>query len=175
MTRHRYSRFHSLIQKIASTNPGSWFLSHTLHHLDRFYLKLSSGRKTLTSILAGVPMAIVTTTGAKSGLYRTLPLVFIRYSKKPDCIALIASNWGQRQNPGWYFNLKAHPHATCSINGQVRVYISHEAIDEEYASYWQSASETYIGFPLYKQRAGDRHIPIMVLMPEESSQSEPVY
>ena len=119
-------------------------------------------------------MAILTTTGAKSGLARTLPLVFIRDRNTPDAIALIASNWGQRQNPGWYFNLKARPHATCSINGQVRVYISHEASAEEYASYWQSASETYVGFPLYKQRAGRRHIPIMVLIPEESSPSEPV-
>jgi deazaflavin-dependent oxidoreductase (nitroreductase family) len=166
MTRRRYSFLHSTIQKISSTRPVSWFLSRTLHHIDRVFLKLSNSRVTLTSILAGMPMLVLTTTGAKSGLARSLPLVFIRDEQDPNVFALIASNLGQQHNPGWYFNLKANPRATCSVAGQVGKYIAHEASAEEYEMFWRYATETYNGYSLYKQRADHRKIPIMVLTPE---------
>jgi deazaflavin-dependent oxidoreductase (nitroreductase family) len=168
MTKQRYSLLNSFIQKIASTRPASWFFSRTLHHIDWVFLKLSSGRITLTPILAGTPTIVLTTTGAKSGLPRSLPLVCIRNGQDPNVFALIASNFGQQHNPAWYFNLKANPHATCSIGGQVGKYIAHEASGEEYERFWQLATEMYFGYSLYKQRAANRKIPIMVLMPENS-------
>jgi deazaflavin-dependent oxidoreductase (nitroreductase family) len=155
------------MQKVTSSRPGSWFFARTLHHFDRIVLKLSGGRKTLTSILGGIPMMVLTHTGAKSGLARSTPLVCIRDVNDPKTLAIIASNWGQDHHPSWYFNLKANPRATCEIEGQVEAYIAHEAKGEEYDRFWQYASETYIGYPLYKQRAGERRIPVMVLIPEK--------
>jgi deazaflavin-dependent oxidoreductase (nitroreductase family) len=166
MTKRRYSVLQSLIQKIASSRPGAWFLSRTLYHIDRIFLKASNGRATLTSIGTGLPVVILTTTGAKSGLIRTSPLVGIRDINNPNLIAIIASNFGQHHHPAWYFNLKANPRATCSIDGRARTYIAYEARDEEYQRFWQIASEIYIGYPLYKQRTGGRYIPIMILTPE---------
>jgi deazaflavin-dependent oxidoreductase (nitroreductase family) len=100
---------------------------------------------------------MVTTVGAKSGLPRTLPLMRIRDGADPRTFALVASNWGQRHNPAWYHNLKACPHARCSFGGQTG----------EYEKFWQRAVDAYIGYPLYQQRAGGRHIPIMVMSPEQ--------
>jgi deazaflavin-dependent oxidoreductase (nitroreductase family) len=165
MTKQHYSLFHSFIQKIASSRPGAWFFSRTLHHFDRVFLKLSGGRTTLTSILAGVPVVIVTTIGAKSKLPRTLPLLCIRDEQTSATFAIVASNWGQHQYPAWYLNLKANPRATCSIRGQTGEYVSHEATGEEYEKFWQCARDTYLGFPLYKQRAAERRIPIIVMTP----------
>jgi deazaflavin-dependent oxidoreductase (nitroreductase family) len=167
MAKRRYSRFHSFIQKIASSRPGAWFCSRTFHHFDKIFFKLSSGRMTLSSIMTGLPVGVLTTTGAKSGLPRTLPVLCIRAADDPNLLAIIASNWGQHHHPAWYFNLKANPLAACSMSGRVRTYRTHEANDEEYTRFWQSASETYHGFALYKQRARERRIPIMVLTPEE--------
>jgi F420H(2)-dependent quinone reductase len=79
---------------------------------------------------------------------------------------LIASNWGQDHHPGWYYNLRANPLAKCTIHGATGVYRAHEASGDEYAHYWQRASETYLGYPQYKQRIGERRIPIMVLEAE---------
>src|SRR5262245_843239 len=73
MNRKRYSFFHVLVQKIGSSRFGARFYARTLHHFDRVAFRLSSGRATLTSSLAGLPVVLLTTTGAKSGLPRTLP------------------------------------------------------------------------------------------------------
>ena len=167
MSKPHYSAFHILGQKIASTQPGSWFFARTLHHFDRAGLSITGGRTTLSTLLAGFPEAMVTTLGAKSGLPRTLPLVYIRDDTDPRSFALIASNFGQPHNPAWYYNLKAHPTATCTLDGQTSEYVAREATGEEYARFWQAAVDTYFGYALYKRRANHRHIPIMVVSPKQ--------
>lgn len=158
-----YSAFHVFMQKIASSKPGAWFFARTLHTFDRIALRLTHGRHTLSSIVSGLPLVILTTTGAKSGLPRTLPLICLRDKTDPNTIAIVASNWGQYKNPAWYYNLKANPKAKGAIKGIERAYVAHEARDDEYQMFWQQAMDTYPGFPNYKRRASHRHIPIMVL------------
>ena len=55
------------IRRFASSGPGSWFFARVLHHVDKPVFRLSGERFTLTSLLAGLPMAMLTTTGARSG------------------------------------------------------------------------------------------------------------
>ncbi len=106
---------------------------------------------------------MLTTTGAKSGLPRTVPLLYIRDENHPNSFALIATNWGQRTYPAWYFNLKANPEALCVIEGKAGSYLAHEAAGDEYDRFWQYATNTYFGYTLYKQRISGRRIPIMVM------------
>ncbi len=78
----------------------------------------------------------------------------------------MASNWGQTKNPGWYYNLKAHPEATGIIAGGAPLrFRATEATGQDYDRFWQLAQRTYPGFPRYRERADSRHIPIMVLEP----------
>ena len=163
MSQRQYKPVHVLVHKFASSRPGAWFGSHVLHHIDRAIYRLTGNGATLTSYIAGLPMVVLTTSGAKSGLPRTTPLVAIRDERDPCRIALIASNWGQDHHPGWYHNLKANPCARCTIDGASGDYRAHEASGEEYNYFWQRASQTYLGYPLYKLRVGERRIPIMVL------------
>lgn len=163
MARQDYSRLHLFVQEIASSRPGAWFFARTLHHFDRIALGLTGGKTTVASTLAGLPVVNVTMIGAKSGLPRTLPLAYIRDNPDSDSFALIAGNFGKRPNPGWYYNLKANPRAQCSIDGQAEEYVAHEASGEEYDRFWQAAVDTYKGYALYKQRAANRRIPIMVM------------
>ena len=164
MPRRKYPLFHELSQKLASTSFGARLSARLFHRLDRFVLALTGGRTTLASLLTGLPLVMLTTTGAKSGQQRTLPLLRIRDETDSRRFALIASNWGQRHYPAWYYNLKANPRATCLIEGQTGDYTAHEAGGEEYARFWNYATDTYAGYSLYKQRIGDtRRIPIMVL------------
>ena len=67
--------WHPLIRKLAATNFGIWLLSGTLYRIDKPLLRLSRNRTSFTSILAGLPVIVLTTTGAKSGLQRQTPLV----------------------------------------------------------------------------------------------------
>jgi deazaflavin-dependent oxidoreductase (nitroreductase family) len=155
----------SLLQTVYSTRIGAWFGSHTQHYIDRVIFGLSGGRTTLTGSLGRLPTGIVTTVGAKSGLSRTIPLLLVTDEHDGETFALIASNWGQKHHPAWYYNLKANPRAMCSIYGQSRYYIAHEASGEEYERFWQRATQMYAGYALYKQRVGTRHIPILVMNP----------
>ena len=168
LTRKKYNPFHTVMQKIAASKPGTWFYARALHHFDRIFLRLSGGRVSMTSLVGGLPIVVVTMKGAKSGLPRTIPLLCVRNEINPTTFAIIATNWGQQRYPAWYFNLKAYPRATCSFAGESGKYLAHEATGEEYARFWQYATDTYIGYPLYKQRISGRSIPIMVMTPEKS-------
>ena len=168
MNKRPLSATQRLMQKIASTAPGAWFLARAMHHMDRMVFKLSGGRTTMAGVMTGLPVVVLATKGAKSGLIRTIPLLCIEDEERPGTLAVVASNFGQSHNPAWYYNLKANPETTGSINGLVSSYAAHEAKDEEYERFWNYALDTYIGFPSYKVRAGQRHIPIMVMEPRSA-------
>lgn len=153
------------MQNLAMSGPGSWALARVLRHADRLVLRLSAGRTTLSMMLTGLPVAMITTTGARSGLPRTSPLVRIGDPERPGRFALIASNFGQHRLPSWYFNLKKSPRAVCTTDGRREPYVAHEAAGDEYDRFWGYAVDIYFGYALYKQRA-HRRIPIMVMEPE---------
>ena len=166
MTKKKYSFLHASMQKIGSTHTGSLLFSKIQPHIDRFLLKLTSGKTNLTSLLSGLPVVLLTSKGAKSGLLRTTPLMGIQDPLGTGKIGLIASNYGQGHHPAWYYNLKANPQVTCKINGKQEKYVAYQAQGQEYTRYWQAATDLYLGFAQYQLRVGDRHIPIMVLRPD---------
>ncbi|MCS6906833.1 MAG: nitroreductase family deazaflavin-dependent oxidoreductase [Anaerolineales bacterium] len=153
------------VRKVSSLPAVAQVLACLLPSLDRWWFRLSRGRQTLTGLLAGLPVAMVTTIGAKSGRIHTTPLLPIIDPNQPGKIALIATNFGQERYPGWYFNLKRNPQAECVLNGARRSYLAREARDTEYERYWQLAEQTFPGYRLYRQRIRTRHIPILILEP----------
>ncbi len=64
---------------------------------------------------AGSPLLLLTTTGAKSGLPRTTPVMYL-----PDAEPLLvfASKAGAPTSPDWYHNLVAHPAVTVEIGAE---------------------------------------------------------
>ena len=160
----RFSQANGLqraIRRFASSGPGSWFFARVLHHVDRPVYRLSGERFTLTSLLAGLPMAMLTTTGAKSGEPRTVPVLGL---PTPDGLAVISSNYGQRNHPAWYHNLRANPDTTVQVGSERREVHARAARPEERGRLWERAVDTYAGFGDYQQRA-DREIPLIVLEP----------
>ena len=131
-------------------------------------LRFSRGRYSVTSLLAGLPVVMVTTVGAKSGQPRSLPLVAIPDGEN---VILIASNFGQKHHPAWYHNLRAHPEVHLTYAGQTVAYTARETSGEERERCWRRAVDLYSGYPLYERRAASRRIPVMLLVPC-SSQAE---
>ena len=86
------------------------------------------------SWLSGLPVVMLTTTGARTGQQRTLPVIAV---PDGDNLVVIASNWGQRRHPAWYHNLRAHPEATVTVGGVSRRVRAHEAVGEERDRLWQ--------------------------------------
>ena len=160
------SRFQILMQKLVANPAVSKAFSVFWHRLDRACLRLSKGRTSLTEIFAGMPMVLLTTTGARSGLARTLPVLCLRDAEKPEVIAVSAANWGSEKMPSWYYNLKANPRASILLDGKQSVCSAREATGEEYERYWKVAEATFVGMQHYRQRVGGRRIPIMILSEE---------
>ncbi len=151
------------IQFIPASQPGSWMLARILHRVDPFVLRVSGGRVSLPSLLVGLPVVMVTMTGAKSGRRITLPLAVIPFG---DDLAVVASNFGNVRHPAWYHNMRAHPRVECTDDGRTTICIVREVAGDEYAKIWNTAVEFYVGYAAYKKRAGSRHIPILVLTPQ---------
>jgi deazaflavin-dependent oxidoreductase (nitroreductase family) len=156
--------FQRLLHKTFGLRPASWLAARTFHHIDPMVYKLSGSRFTMVSLLGGLPVLTLTTTGARSGRKRDVPLIGI-----PDGIRIIviASNFGKTNHPAWYYNLSANPEVEVTIGRRKGKYIAREAIEEEYDAYWEKAVSYYGGYDAYKKRTGGRKIPIIVLSPLE--------
>lgn len=152
-----------LIHRFVMWQPVTAFFAPRAHQVDKTILKLTRGKFTLSEIL-GWDIIQLTTTGAKTGQPRTLPLIGLFDGEK---IALIASSFGRRHNPAWYYNLKAHPECQVRSSQKTGTYIAREAEGEEYKKYWQLGVLSYEGYEKYRERASHRHIPVMVLEPKK--------
>jgi deazaflavin-dependent oxidoreductase (nitroreductase family) len=161
--------FQRAVQWLASTRPGSWLFQRTLHRIDRPLFRLTKGRVTLPGVLAGLPVILLTTTGAKTGLERTMPLAGIPIG---DDLAVIGSNFGQRPTPGWVHNLRACPDATVSY-GPVSVAVTaRPATREETEQAFRAGASIYGGFAAYRDRVADREIRVFVLEPRDESRAD---
>jgi deazaflavin-dependent oxidoreductase (nitroreductase family) len=161
MYRHAEANvFKRAIRRSAGWKPLSLFYSRTLHVFDKAVFKLTRGRATFTSWLAGLPVAWLTTTGAKSGAQRTCPVLAIPCGD--GRLVVIASNYGQRNNPSWYYNLRANPSTRILFDGDEREMVARELEGDERAHWYERGIEIYPGWVQYRQRA-PRQIPVIEL------------
>jgi len=109
----------------------------------------------------GIPVALLTTTGRKSGQPRVSPLYFHRDG---DFVVVAASKSGSDKNPMWYLNLKANPKVAVQIKKEVLDLTARDATDEERAKYWPRLVAMYPTYSDY-QSWTDRVIPLVVCEP----------
>jgi deazaflavin-dependent oxidoreductase (nitroreductase family) len=107
------ARLRKPLLAFSASRPGSWLI-RTLTPLDRRLLMRSRGRYTVLGPFAA-PTMLLTTTGAKSGLPRTQPLLF---GRQGDSIVVVGSNFGQAHHPAWTGNLLKNPRAVVTIGGK---------------------------------------------------------
>jgi deazaflavin-dependent oxidoreductase (nitroreductase family) len=151
-----------VVQRIAYSRAGVWFFSRTLHYIDSPLLRLTKGRWCVASLLAGIPVISLTTTGARTGAARTMPVLAVPDGAK---LVVIASSWGRKKHPAWYYNLRAHPRAAVRMRGSTAEYSAREADGEEREMYWRRALDIYPGFASYERTASNRRIGVFVLEP----------
>ena len=162
ITYDRANALQRFLRRFAASGPGSWLFARIMHHIDRPVHRLTRGRYTFASLVAGIPVVMLTTTGAKSGQLRTGPVLGIPVE---GGVAIIASNFGQARHPAWYHNLRAHPDAEAVVDGARRRVRAVEADGERRAQIWQQGLRMYPGFDQYERRASHRHITVFVLEP----------
>jgi deazaflavin-dependent oxidoreductase (nitroreductase family) len=160
---HRPNRLQRSLFFIPKSALGSSLAARILHYFDGAVLRQSRGRYSVTSLFAGLPIVSVTTIGAKSGQPRSVPLVAIPDGEN---VILIASNFGQKHHPAWYYNLRAHPDVQLTYEGKTVTYVARETADEERERCWQRAVDLYSGYAAYKKRAEHRMIGVFLLTPQ---------
>jgi deazaflavin-dependent oxidoreductase (nitroreductase family) len=153
---------HRLARRTAATRPTARIYGVIQQPLDQLVYRLSGGRTTATSWLAGVEIIMLTTTGAKTGMRRTLPVLGLPDGE--DTI-LIASNFGRPRNPAWYYNLRANPNATIARNGMSQEVVARELSGSQREVGYQRGEEIFPGFTQYRRWAAHRQIPVLRLKP----------
>lgn len=141
------------LQKVAASRPGSWVFQCTLHRADSALYRLTRGRVTVPGLMAGLPVILLTSTGAKTGKERAMPLLGIPVG---DDMAVIGSNFGREPTPAWVYNLRANPEATIAFGPKSAEVTARPATEAETERAFESASVCYGGYGSYRQRASHR-------------------
>jgi deazaflavin-dependent oxidoreductase (nitroreductase family) len=156
--RRRKSLYERGLESFGRSTAGNWYLRKIAPRIDPPLLRFTGGR--LSSVYP-VPVMLLTTTGAKTGQPRTLPLLYVT---DRDELMLIASNYGRTGHPAWYRNLVANPKVEVLAGKRSGSYSATEITDTaERDRVWELALDQYAGYADYEVRAGDRTIPLIRL------------
>jgi deazaflavin-dependent oxidoreductase (nitroreductase family) len=155
------------LRRFAASGPGSWLFARVLDPLDRLTFRVTKGRHMFSSMLSALPVAMVTTTGARSGQPRTVPLLAM---PTDDGLVVIGSNYGRPRHPAWRHNLRGSPEGAVEVEGRQWAFRAVEVDDERRERIWNEALRTYPGFAAYARRAAPRQISVFILDPQPNPQ-----
>ena len=117
--------------------------------LDKAVHKLSGGRFTLSEGM--LHTLVLTTTGAKTGRPRTVPIACF---PDGDALYVVASNFGREKHPGWSANLLKTPRARVAFGGE-EFDVDAELLDAgEKEQVWPMLTEQWPNFDVYADRSG---------------------
>jgi F420H(2)-dependent quinone reductase len=140
--------------------PQSKFITKWMSRINTFVYKKTDG-KVGGKLPKGAPVALLTTTGRKTGEPRVSPLLYLRDG---DRVILVASQGGAAKNPMWYLNLKANPKVSVQIKDEMLNLTARDATEAERTEYWPKLVEMYSSFDDY-QSWTDRVIPVVMCEP----------
>ena len=125
----------------------------------------ASGGRLGSRFLRGAPVLLLTTTGAKSGVPRTTPLIYL--ADGPG-VVLVASKGGMSHSPAWYHNLMANPECEVQIGSRTTRMVARRASAEEKAALWPKLVAIYRDYDDYQARTS-RDIPVVILTPRSDA------
>ena len=144
-------------RRLSKTRGMRWTLSKVLMPLD---MRFKGTRFAPSQLAPGTPLCFLTTTGRSSGESQTVPLLYVPVSDGD--VAVVGTNFGTRNHPGWALNLEADPTADLEIEGERRSVTSRRASDDEAVRIWQRFDAVWPGYEKYREIA-PRDIKVFVL------------
>jgi deazaflavin-dependent oxidoreductase (nitroreductase family) len=150
-----------MLMPFAMSKAGTWYGINVASRLDPRLMKLTRGRANLSGNL--MPTVLLTVPGRKSGVERTVPLV---YFSEGDDVILMASSFGRPKFPAWYHNVRAAPEVTLTAGGVSERYRATEVEGAERDALYAKAKQVYEGYGIYEERtSGIRKVPVLRLKP----------
>lgn len=121
----------------------------------------ANGGAVTTGPMTGMPLLIMTTTGAKSGLPRRAILAYLRDG---DDYVVAGSKSGAPTEPAWVANLVANPAVTAEAGGSVFAAVARVTDPEDRDTLWATLTAAMPAFAEYPKTA-NRVIPMIRLTP----------
>jgi deazaflavin-dependent oxidoreductase (nitroreductase family) len=110
----------------------------------------------------GAPLLVLHHIGAKSGVLRQSPMIYL---PDGDNLVVVASIGGNPKNPAWYYNLRANPEKVeVDVRGGRRRVRARQAAPEEADALWPRLVAMWPAWKTYMTRT-DRKFPVMILEP----------
>lgn len=109
--------------------------------------------------LRGMPIIVLTSVGAKSGMLRKTALMRVEHDGQ---YAIVASRGGAPKHPVWYWNLLKTPKVELQDGAEKHDYLARELSGEEKAVWWERAVAAYPPYADYQLKT-ERQIPVFVL------------
>jgi len=150
--------------------PGA-VLSSPYRRLHQLVYRLSRGF--IGRHVGGRPALLLTTRGRRSGLDRTVALI---YARQDGDLVVVGSNGGSDHHPAWYLNITADPHVHVQLGRKRAPATARVAIGDERDHLWSLVNRKNRGlawlvhpgakgrYDMY-QRHTRRDVPVVVLSP----------
>lgn len=135
-------------------------------HIKLYLADPEKGHMWDSSVAGGpgpLPTILLTMTGAKSGQKRILPLIYQNIDGK---FVIIASKGGAPDHPAWYINLAKTPECHIQVASDHYDCVARTAASPEREELWDKMAKIYPPYNDYKEAAGNREIPVVVLDPK---------
>lgn len=133
---------------------------HNMHDWNRQAIESFRANKgQVGGVWEGRPLLLLTTTAAKSGQLRTMPMMYLR---EGDRLFVFASKAGAPTHPDWYHNLLADPVVAVEIGDQTYQGLTKPVIGEERDRIYARWVEQYPQFRAYQEKT-TRIIPVIEL------------
>jgi deazaflavin-dependent oxidoreductase (nitroreductase family) len=122
----------------------------------------ANGGKVTKGPMAGQPLLILTTTGAKTGQPRT---AIVTFTRDGDAYCVAGSKSGAPTDPSWYANLRANPDVQVEVDGRTFDARATVAEGADRDRLWARHVEALPGFGEYPAKTRGRIIPMIRLTP----------
>jgi deazaflavin-dependent oxidoreductase (nitroreductase family) len=148
-----------MLMPFALSKAGLWYGINVAARVDPALMRLTRGRVNLGGNV--LPTLLLTVPGRKSGVERTVPLVY--FSDGGDVI-LMASSFGRPKLPAWYHNVMASREVTLTAGGVSERYRAAEVEGTERDALYAKAKQVYEGYGVYEDKtSGIRRVPVLRL------------
>ena len=108
---------------------------------------------------ATMQLLLLTTTGARTGQRRAVPLTYL---PDGDRYIVTAGNAGSDRHPAWYYNLAAHPDVTVEVGTEAFKAVAVVADEAERGALYEQFAATYPQADGYQAQT-TRQIPVVIL------------